>query len=182
MARTVLLSWLQERKMWTNVIGTSWPADDLLVAIVMCHGMPHLPNQTRWLSLYFRGKYFIAQSCSNITDSSLKLSFAFSLASSWLTERRRWSLHVTMLCLACSVENVNSLSSSTDVVTRLSASSIFWMVCSRRLQRSHTQSCMWSQFHSLSAAPLASLGTYCLQWSVMDDDSETWTFKFVLFV
>ena len=37
-------------------------------------GIPRFPNQSVWLSLYFLGKFFIAQSCTNSPDDLFSAS------------------------------------------------------------------------------------------------------------
>ena len=74
MPSTVLLSWLQALKRCTNVIDSSCWSDRRLTATVMCRGSPRLANQSLWLSLYFLGRNFMAQSWTKKTEFSSNLS------------------------------------------------------------------------------------------------------------
>ena len=143
MPSTVLLSWLQALKRCTNVIDSSCRSDRRLTATVMCQGSPRLANQSLWLSLYFLGRNFMAQSWTKKTEFSSNSSITLILASSWLTARRRWAFQAFMLRLACSVLNFNPSNSSLVAATSGRASSISWMLRSVRLQRSHAPSWIW---------------------------------------
>ena len=145
-ARIVKLSWLQLGNIWTNVIVSSTSeAGARRITTVMCQGIPRFANQLVWLSLYWRGRYFIAQSWTSKTESLLSSSTALTLASSWFTERRRWAFQANMLLLACSTINFSSSSSSVVVVTWLIASSTSHTLRCTRSQRSHTPLWTWSQ-------------------------------------
>lgn len=90
MARTVRLSWLQLSNMCTNVIISICESVPLLSATAMCHGIPHLANQSVWLSRNFRGRYFMAQSNTINTEVSWSCFRISSLHSSLLPERSKW--------------------------------------------------------------------------------------------
>ena len=80
MPSTVLLSWLQALKRCTNVIDSSCWSNRRLTATVMCHGIPRFANQSLWLSLYFLGRNFMAQSWTKKTEFSSNLSITLILA------------------------------------------------------------------------------------------------------
>ena len=78
MARTAELSWLQVSNKCTNVIISILPSFPFLVATVICHGRPLLPNRSVWLSLNFFGRYFLAQSKTSKTEVSSSSSMTYS--------------------------------------------------------------------------------------------------------
>ena len=109
MARTAELSWLQVSNKCTNVIISILPSFPFLVATVICHGRPLLPNQSVWLSLNFFGRYFIAQSKTSKTEVSSSSSMTSSLDSSWFVERSNCDFQEFMHCLDCKVAKAKSL-------------------------------------------------------------------------
>ena len=56
------------------------------MAVVMCHEIPRLPNQSDWLSRYFLGRYFMAQSKTRSTERVSSDFHTSSRASSWLID------------------------------------------------------------------------------------------------
>ena len=114
------------------------------VATVKCHGIPRLPNQSVWLSLYFRARYFIAQSWRIKTDESSITSKSCTLAPSWLTERRKWDFHANITVFAILTRKTSSCF-VLDVVFWLWAtkpSTISFRVDANVAQRSHCDH-MW---------------------------------------
>ena len=101
MARTAELSWLHVSNKCTNVIISILPSFPFLVATVICHGRPLLPNQSVWLSLNFFGRYFIAQSKTSKTEVSSSSSMTSNLDSSWFVERSKCDFQEFMHCLDC---------------------------------------------------------------------------------
>ena len=174
-ARTAQLSWVQDLKMCANVSICNCPPSRL-VATVKCHGIPRLPNQSVWLSLYFRGRYFIAQSWTIKTDDSSISSKSCTLAPSWLTERRRWDFHANIAVFAFLTRKTSS-SFVLDVMFWLCAtkpSLISFRVDANVAQRSHTS--LWSWSHvAWNEGSFGSLKAYDLQWSATVELWETWT-------
>ena len=141
------------------------------VATVKCHGIPRLPNQSVWLSLYFRGRYFIAQSWT-IEDHSSIACKSCTLAPSWLTEWRRW--HATL---------GKQVLPSCWMSCATKPSSISFRVDANVAQRSHTS--LWSWSHvAWNGGSFGSLKANDLQWSATVELWETWTcnkrFKIVI--
>ena len=117
MACTVKLSWLQDLKTWANVIILKpWSCDWRRVATVMCHDRPLLPNQSLWLSRYFLGKNFIAQSCTSSTEDSSSASRTSRRASSWFALRKRCAFQARILFFAWSKTNRSSCVVSSETL------------------------------------------------------------------
>ena len=110
MARTAELSWLHVSNKCTNVIISILPSFPFLVATVICHGRPLLPNQSVLLSLNFFGRYFIAQSKTTKAEVSSSSSMTSSMDSSWFVERRKCDFQEFVHCLDCKVTKANLLS------------------------------------------------------------------------
>ena len=147
-----------------------------LVATAKCHGILRLPNQSVWLSLYFRGRYSIAQSWTTKTDDSPIASKSCTLAPSWLTERRRWDFHANIAVFVFLTRKTSS-SFVLDVMFWLCAtkpSSISFKVDANVAQRSHTS--LWSWSHvAWNEGSFASLKANDLQWSATVELKATWT-------
>ena len=89
----------------------------LFVATVRCQGIPRFPNHSVWLSMYFLGKYFIAQSCTDSTDDSSSYSSISTWAELWFSERRRCDFHDQMAVYAYLTLHKSSFLSSVDRFT-----------------------------------------------------------------
>ena len=107
-ASTAQLSWLQLLKTWQKVSVSQFPSLPFRMATVTCQDIPRFPNQSVWLSRYFRGINFIAQSWTRRTDVSSRPSSMPNLALSWFTERNRWDFHAFTSRFALSVKKVSS--------------------------------------------------------------------------
>ena len=137
MARTAELSWLQVSNKCTNVIISILPSFPFLIATVICHGRPLLPNQSVWLSLNFFGRYFIAQSKTSKTEVSSSSSMTSSLDSSWFVERSNCDFQEFMHCLDCKVAKAKSLFVLVVPPTSCTVLSISATTDVRREHRSH---------------------------------------------
>ena len=145
MARTAELSWLQVSNKCTNVIISILPSFPFLVAIVICHGRPPLPNQSVWLSLNFFGRYFIAQSKTSKTEVSSSSSMTSNLDSFWFVERSKCDFQEFMYCLDCKVTKAKSPFVSVVPPTSCTALSISATTDVRREHRSHVWLWLWWQ-------------------------------------
>ena len=176
-ARTAQLSWLHVWKMWAKV--SIWRRSlTFLNATLMCQGIPRLPNQSVWLSRYFLGKYFIAQSCTTNTDDASNDSRISILAASWFKERSMWAFQAWMFALACFTVNK---SSSLTSGSRLSAWAINSDSISLRVdiswsQRSQEPLWWWLQW-AWKAGSFGSLSANILQWSATEELWHTCTYN-----
>ena len=148
-AWTAGLSWLHDWKTWLNVIiSRSWSGAIRRVATVRCQEIPRLPNQSVWLSRYFLGKNFIAQSSISRTDVSSRLSRTSRRASSWLILLSRCAFHARMFCLDWSdTKKSSSLVSSETLLEDILwiPSSISCKTAVNSSQRWHVSWWVWSQ-------------------------------------
>ena len=143
MARTAELSWLHVSNKCTNVIISILPSFPFLVATVICHGRPPLPNQSVWLSLNFFGRYFIAQSKTSKTEVSSSSSMTSNLDSFWFVERSKCDFQEFMYCLDCKVTKAKSPFVSVVPPTSCIALSIPATTDVRREHRSHVWLWLW---------------------------------------
>ena len=134
-----------------------WSSSALWIATVMCHEIPRFANQSVWLSLYFLGRNFMAQSWTRSTDVWFSMSSASVRASSWLTFLRRCALHACIACFAWLVTNVSSSVTSPLLADIWEiASSMLFSTVLRFSQRSQMSRCLW--LHSVwNSASLGSL-------------------------
>ena len=96
-ARTVTLSWLQLSRMCTNVSIWGWTSE-FLKAVVMCHEIPRLPNQSDWLLWYFRGRYLVAHSKTRSTEWVSSDFNKSNCALSRLIDQSKWAFHTSIFC------------------------------------------------------------------------------------
>ena len=82
-ARTVTLSWLQLSRICRNISIWGWPSE-FLKTVVVCHEIPRLPNQSDWLSWYFRGRYLVSHSKTRSIECLATLTNPTVLYLSWL--------------------------------------------------------------------------------------------------
>lgn len=176
-AITALLSWVHALKTWTNVsVSSSLPF--IRKATLICHGIPRFPNQSVWLSRYFLGKYFIAQSWTTSVDFLSRVSSTSTLAASWWMLLNICDFQEVMFCLACFTENLSSSPtlcrnlplSSTSVASMSSRVDISW------LHLSQESWWIWSHL-SWNTESLGSLKANTWQWSGTVERLEMWTCK-----
>ena len=176
-ARTAQLSWLHVWKIWAKVSIWSWSLT-FLKPMLMCQGIPRLPNQSVWLSRYFLGKYFMAQSWTINTDDSSSDSRTSTLAASWLIERSMWAFHAKMFAFAFFTVNLSSSATPGSMLSVwvISADSISQRADVNWSQRSHESSWWWSHC-TWKFTSLGSLRANSRQWSATVEVSDTCTYS-----
>ena len=138
--------------------------------------MPLFPNQSVWVSRYFSGKNFIAQSW--VIRTSLKFnscSTSMRHLSCWRT-RSWWAFQVWMACTACWQEYIISSRSSSDrlLVLCLTEASMLERTESSPSQEEQDWSWAWSHV-PWKWSSLGSLSAYTAQWSATRDPCVIWT-------
>lgn len=144
-AKTKKLSCLRFWKIWIRVSIWNGLPSNFLMATLKCQDIPFLPNQSVWLSWYFLGMNFMAQSKVTIMAVLSKLLTISTWASSWLMDCNKCYFHALMLFFDCSTINFSSsfscFGSSTFSITAFFSCN----TAGKSLHLSHTRSCVWSQ-------------------------------------
>ena len=178
MGITTSVSWLQFSTIWTNTWCCSLPSASRLTTTLMCHDIPLFPNQSVWVSLYFCGKNFIAQSWVIKTEFSSSLARISVWALSCWMERSWCCFHASIAAIDCWQVNITSSRSSSGSFSAELFTNDFMEArvdfsCSqdeqewswRWLHLEEKRGCFWS------------LKACTQQWSGTFDASETCTCK-----
>ena len=97
MIAAVTLSWLQLSRMCRNVSIWGWPSE-FLKTVVVCHEIPRLPNQSDWLSWYFRGRYLVGHSKTRSIEWVSSDFNKSNCALSQLIDLSKWAFHASIFC------------------------------------------------------------------------------------
>ena len=138
--------------------------------------IPFFANHSPWDSRYWRGRNFIAQSCTRSTLLSSRHSITSVRALSWLTSLS-WCDFQSWIARVASW-NLWRASSLSYWHSKQDSWIAFWVsdrTALRSSQRLHIRSWSWVQV-PLKAGSLLSLSAYWLQWSDTREELETWTY------